>query len=133
MLRSWWALSKPHRQDIGDLKGSQDKMSWEHGYAICQHTANHYNIKTQNLPAERHRRFESCLGYNMPQYASGLSGLVKMLTASNPECSRYCRFVGTQFESGRDYGEHGIWRYRLTVRTWAFEACNSGSNPGNAL
>ena len=99
----------------------------------CQHTAIHYNIKTQNLPAERHRRFESCLGYNMPQYASGLSGLVKMLTASNPECSRYCRFVGTQFESGRDYGEHGIWRYRLTVRTWAFEACNSGSNPGNAL
>ena len=24
-------LSKPHRQDIGDLKGSQDKMLWEHG------------------------------------------------------------------------------------------------------
>jgi len=24
-------FSKPHRQDIGDIKGSQDKMSWEHG------------------------------------------------------------------------------------------------------
>ena len=56
-----------------------------------------------------------------------------MLTAKNPECSRCCRFVGTQFESGQDYGEYGIWRYRLTVRTWAFEACNSGSNPDNAL
>ena len=31
-----------------------------------------------------------------------------MLTAKNPECSRCCRFVGTQFESGRDYGEHGM-------------------------
>lgn len=27
-----------------------------------------------------------------------------MLTATNPECSRYYRFVGTQFESGQDYG-----------------------------
>ena len=35
------------------------------------------------------------------------AGLFKMLTAKNPECSRCCRFVGTQFESGQDYGEHG--------------------------
>ena len=56
-----------------------------------------------------------------------------MLTATNPECSRYYRFVGTQFESGQDYGEHGIRRYRLTVRTWAFEACNSGSSPDDAF
>lgn len=25
-----------------------------------------------------------------------------------------------------------FWRYRLTVRTWDFESCNPGSNPGNA-
>ena len=27
---------------------------------------------------------------------------------------------------------HRLWRHRLMVRTWAFEACNSGSNPDDA-
>ena len=53
-----------------------------------------------------------------------------MLTAKNPECSRCCRFVGTQFESGRDYGVHGN-AYILTgmgsgecalPRIWWFES-----------
>ena len=61
------------------------------------------------------------------------AGSFKNVDSKNPESSRYCRFVGTQFESGQDYGEHGIRRYRLTVRTWAFEACNSGSNPDDAF
>ena len=33
---------------------------------------------------------------------------------------------------GSTVWEHGKWRCRLTVRTRAFEACDSGSNPGNA-
>ena len=48
-------------------------------------------------------------------------------------CGRRChRFVGTQFESGRDYGEHGIRRYRLMVRTLVFETSDAGSIPANA-
>ena len=53
-------------------------------------------------------------------------------TEPNPESSRYCRFVGTQFESGRDYGEIGIRRYRLMVRTLVFETSDAGSIPANA-
>ena len=90
-----------------------------------------YNIKTQNLPPQCFAGSNPAQGV-CPSMQEVKAGLFKMLTATNPECSRCCRFVGTQFKSGRDYGEYGKWRHRLTVRTLVFETSNAGSNPADA-